>query len=478
MAEGPHFATGIKIGEVDASSAVVWVRLTREAQRVPMGAPLPVVAYRDPATHAPVDIKDNSRPDLIPSVTLPEGGVDALEGAAPGMAGKVRIAYTATGQDQRQYSAWTPVDPARDYTAQLQLTDLHAATSYEIEVEAASQDSDTATATLTGSFRTAPAPEEDAAVRFAVITCTDYPDRDLPNDGFKIYPAITALDPDFVVHAGDILYYDRLAKSQELARWHWQAMYSLPTNVAFHRGVSTYFIKDDHDTWVNDCWPTMQTHFMGEFTFEQGKQIFLEQVPMKEKTYRTHRWGKHLQIWMVEGRDYRSANTMKDGPGKTIWGAEQMRWFKESVTASDATYKVLISPTPVVGPDRDRKNDNHANAGFTHEGDAVREFIAAQGNMMVFCGDRHWQYASVHPKTGVREFSCGSGSNEHAGGWPKDLKKEEHRYVNVVGGFLTASVQPKKAQPSLVLKFHDVDGNELHQESFGIRDGKLQEITP
>ena len=35
---------------------------------------------------------------------------------------------------------------------------------------------------------------------------------------------------------------------------------------------------------------------------------------------------------------------------------------------SDATWKVLISPTPLVGSDRGGKNDNHATEGFRHEG--------------------------------------------------------------------------------------------------------------
>ena len=39
---------------------------------------------------------------------------------------------------------------------------------------------------------------------------------------------------------------------------------------------------------------------------------------MGERTYRTFRWGRGLQIWLVESRDFRSANTMKDGPDKTI----------------------------------------------------------------------------------------------------------------------------------------------------------------
>ena len=43
---------------------------------------------------------------------------------------------------------------------------------------------------------------------------------------------------------------------------------------------------------------------------------------------------------------------MPDGPDKTIWGREQLAWLKESILASDAAFRVLISPTPIVGPDR------------------------------------------------------------------------------------------------------------------------------
>ena len=55
---------------------------------------------------------------------------------------------------------------------------------------------------------------------------------------------------------------------------------------------------------------------------------------------------------------------MPDGPAKTIWGKEQIAWFKKSFADSDATFRLLISPTPVVGPDRKSKHDNHANDDF------------------------------------------------------------------------------------------------------------------
>ena len=108
---------------------------------------------------------------------------------------------------------------------------------------------------------------------------------------------------------------------------------------------------------------------------ELGKAIFLEQLPIiapgdrKAKPYRTHRVSKHLQIWLTEGRDYRSPNQMPDGPDKTLWGAEQFEWLKGTLLASKATFKILISPTPLVGPDGNEGAgdlDNHTN-GYRHE---------------------------------------------------------------------------------------------------------------
>ena len=303
-----------------------------------------------------------------------------------------------------------------------------------------------------------------AAVRFTVITGQNYHTRDLKPEGWRIYHHMLALDPDFFVHTGDILYYDQWAKSLPLARWMWQQVYGMPTNIRFHRQVASYFIKDDHDTWMDDCYPTMQTAFMGDFTFAQGQAVFLEQVGMGEKTFRTYRWGKDLQIWLPEGRDFRSPNNQPDGPDKTIWGAEQKAWFKRTVQASDAAFRVLISPTPLVGPDRGNKNDNHANKGFTHEGDELRAFCASQKNMVVVCGDRHWQYVSADPKTGLREYSCGPATDAHAGGWPKGKKNPEHVYLKVVGGFLEGAVSRRDGKPSLTFRHYGVEGRVLNED--------------
>ena len=398
-------------------------------------------------------------------ITWPKGkGFSDMRYAVPGVEGETRVLYRVKGTENWKSTAWKTVNPSADFTAQIKLTDLAPKSAYEVKVQTRSSLGEPGQEQF-GGFRTAPAADDATQqVVFAVSTGQAFHDQDR-KDGFQIYPTmLETLKPDFFVHTGDIVYYDRMAKSLELAWWHWQRTYSRPTNVAFHNQVGSYFIKDDHDTWTNDSYPTMRSN-MGTFSWDDGIRVFKEQVPMGEKTYRHVRWGKDLEIWFVEGRDFRSANPMPDGPEKTIWGAEQKKWFKETVQASDATFRVLISPTPIIGPDRGKKNDNHSNAGFTHEGDEIRAFLASQENMISICGDRHWQYHSIHPKTGVREYSCGPASDMHAGGWSqKDYREDFHRFLRVKGGYLSVTSERNASnQATLTMRFHGVDGK-VHYE--------------
>jgi alkaline phosphatase D len=317
---------------------------------------------------------------------------------------------------------------------------------------------------VAGSFKTAPAIDVEESITFAVLTGQDFDRRDDLKNGHKIYPQMQQLDLDFLAHTGDIEYYDKprpYATNLDFARFKMERMYGLPNLVEFHRSTPSYFIKDDHDTTWDDAWPGKDYR---ELTWDQGVELFREQFPVLEKNYRTIRWGKDLQIWLMEGRDFRSENPLPDGPDKTIWGKEQKAWFFQTVEASDATFKVLISPTPVVGPDRSAKNDNHANAGFKHEGDEIRAFIASQDNMFIACGDRHWQYVSVDGETGVKEFSCGPTSDAHAGGWSNDKVMPEHTYLNVQGGFLTISVDRENGTPVLKARHYDVNGTLCNED--------------
>ena len=254
------------------------------------------------------------------------------------------------------------------------------------------------------------------------------------------------------------------ATSADIARYHWQRMFSLPRLIEFNRQVGTYWLKDDHDTLNDDSWPGRS---MGSFTFAEGQKIFRQQAPMADgRSYRTFRWGRDLQIWLTDGRDFRSPNNTADGPEKTIWGKEQKAWFKRTTMESDATWKILISPTPMVGPDRPGKNDNHSNGGFKSEGDELREWFGKNlgTNFFVICGDRHWQYHSVHPETGLHEFSVGPASDEHAGGSP-GVNPAYHRFHRVKGGFLSTTLKRVGDKRIITFQHHDIDGKVVHEWS-------------
>ena len=117
-----------------------------------------------------------------------------------------------------------------------------------------------------------------------------------------------------------------------------------------------------------------------------------------------------------------------------------MAWLKESMQGSDATFRLLVSTTPIVGPDRNSKADNHANKAFQKEGDEVRTFLGSLENCFVLCGDRHWQYQTVDPETGLMEFSCGPTTDEHAGGFSQEDKSTMHRFLRIEGGFLGVAI--------------------------------------
>ena len=383
----------------------------------------------------------------------------------PGIRGEVRLTYGAPQADVAPRTlGWTAVESHRDFTHQFQLERLKGGIEYQVKVEGRPLGGQAVTCTQTGRFRIPAGSETAKDVSFCVVTGQDYHRRDDPQKGHRIYKHMLNLDPDFFVNTGDTIYYDKAkpyAGTIPLARFKWNRFYGLPYQRHFHLQVGSYFIKDDHDTLKNDCWPNQR---YWELTWQQGLDLFQEQVPVGKPPYYTVRWGKHLQIWVVEGREYRSANNLPDGPEKTIWGTKQKQWFFDTVRDSDATFRVLVSATPVVGPDRSNKNDNHANRGFTHEGRELRRFMADQKNMVSVCGDRHWQYVSVDPETGLKEFSCGPTTDVHAGGFRQSDRSDMHRYLNICGGFLNVRVERAKKNPRLVLRHYDTNGKVLNRE--------------
>lgn len=465
---GPFLANATRNSWADQNSIVIWTRTTAQPEFVADGK-----LFVDVSSKAADKLSKRRDAQEIMSAQLPEGAVlNDMIGACPGMAGQVRLSWFAEGKsDQRESTDWKTTTAEQDFTAQWKLEGLASNTLYSTAVETRESATGDATATSEGSFRTAPGVQQTRDLTFCFTTCHDFIRRDDGMQGHKIYPSMTKLNPDFVVHAGDIEYYDKprpWAMTRELMRFKWGRIFALPNYRQFYHSTSTYFIKDDHDTLKNDCSPGQM---YGTVSFDEGVQIFNEeQFPSHPTRYKTVQWGKELQVWFLEGRDYRSSNRMPDGPDKTILGAEQKEWLFTTLKDSTATFKVICSPTPIVGPDRSGKKDNHANSIFEHEGQELRKRFSEIPNVIIVCGDRHWQYASVDAKTDLWEFGCGPGSDVHQFGWKVGDERPSQRFLRVKGGFLSGELQHVGAtrKPKLTIRHHKTTGEQVSEFEFPV----------
>jgi alkaline phosphatase D len=333
---------------------------------------------------------------------------------------------------------WAKAEAANDFIIRQRVTALTPDTRYRYRLEFGADEAHTQKGPPRW-FRTLPGARAAARLSFLIFNCMGwgqymdgYGDR-LPYDGpdkMLGYPTLVHAqkyaDSHFFICAGDVVYYDtpreKTATTLGQMRAKWQQQFAMPRLKEFVGSLGSFWMKDDHDFRYDDA----DLSGTREPSPALGIRVFKEQMPVVPRedfdrvTYRTVRASAQVQLWFLEGRDYRSPNQMEDGPDKTIWGSEQRAWLQRTLRESNAAWKLIITPTPMVGPDTDRKRDNHTNSrGFRHEGTQFFAWLKESGlkNVVLFTGDRHWQYHSVHP-TGVSEFACGSLSRENAVGDP------------------------------------------------------------
>ena len=313
----------------------------------------------------------------------------AANGDVPGAAGVARFELA----DNPEYTGartttWLTATAESDFIVKTKATNLRPATRYYYRLDFGPDASQTRRGP-TRTFRTLAASDDIVPHSFVVVTGMNYhyfhhggsnrpaytgSDRQL---GYPALVSMLRLDPDFFVGTGDNVYYDspRDASAQDIPalRKKWHEQFVQPRYVDLFARVPTYWEKDDHDYRYDDCDNTSDQLP----TVTDGLRVFREQVPVVDPTdanavtYRTYRCGRLLQVWLPENRDYRSPNLSPDGPDKTIWGAQQRAWLERTLDESDATFKIIVSPTPMIGPDDLRKKDNHCDiGGFRHERDS------------------------------------------------------------------------------------------------------------
>ena len=328
----PAFTHGVQSGDVDTTSGMIWTRTDRPA-RIRTEVAL-TESFADARALAPIDALPTSH-----------------------MAVKRLVADLPSGQDV-----------------------FYRFTAHDLDDPAAASEP------IVGRFRTAPADRRD--VRFAWSGDTAGQGWGIDEDGMLTYAAIAGHEPDFLIHSGDTVYADgpmedevtlegggtwrnvvltpekrKVAETLDEFRGQW--LYNLLDEHLrdMNARLPTFFQWDDHEV-VNN-WSAAKDLVSDEryavkaidVLSARGGRAFHEMTPIRYqpeepgRVYRKIAYGPHLDVFFLDLRSYRGANS--DGmqqtltPEARVLGARQMAWLKRGLADSRATWKVIASDMPI-----------------------------------------------------------------------------------------------------------------------------------
>jgi alkaline phosphatase D len=307
------------------------------------------------------------------------------------------------------------IDGQTDFIGKFELDDLQPDTlySYRVVAEGANGQAESAIA----SFRTAPPAHRSMPVRFSWGGDVGQGLANRPP--FPAFASMAAEQPDFFIFNGDTIYGDGttpIGPGATTVAEFW-AKYKEnredPLFQAFARQTPMIVNWDDHevDNDYRGLDPDLPLGRLGA-----GRQAFFDYWPVRAKlpdTWRRFRWGREVEVFVLDCRQFADPLAAPDGPGKTMLGLQQRRWLESRVRQSDATWKVLVTSCPLsilrsANPPQDDWVSYEHELGSLLE--AWREDRVE--NIVWLTADVHWAQAIEYPVYGMWEFvGCPIGAN-------------------------------------------------------------------
>ncbi|MFE7428817.1 MULTISPECIES: alkaline phosphatase D family protein [unclassified Streptomyces] len=329
----PRAAWGVQVGDVTASSALVWVRSDRPARMIVETSA--TESFRRSRTwHGPLLGAGSDFTGTTPLYGLPAGE---------------QVHYRVTLAD--------PADPRR--------------TGRPVH----------------GTFRTAPARRRDG-VRFLWSGDIAGQGWGINPDigGYTVYEEMRRLDPDFFLCSGDNIYADGVIEpsvtlpdgrvwrnvtteekskvAETLAEYRGNFRYNLlDTNLRrFNAQVPSIVQWDDHE--VRNNWYPGQILDDSRYTEKnidvlaaRSTRAFREYFPVSTlraasgegRMHRVVRHGPLLDVFVLDMRSFRNANSPGRQPDDAtgILGAGQLRWLEQELSRSRAVWKVIAADMPL-----------------------------------------------------------------------------------------------------------------------------------
>lgn len=307
--------------------------------------------------------------------------------------------------------------------------------------------------------------------RVATGSCAyvNEPDFDRPGTpygaGEEIFDRMAATKPDLTVWLGDNLYFREVDFDSP---WGLEARYahtrqSLPLQKLLQTG-SHAAIWDDHDYGPNDG---NSSFFLKDKSLELFKNYWPNPGFGSAEMPGVSTIVRHgdAEFFLVDGRWYRDSD--RDvSPSKSLFGTVQLRWLKNALLNSTATFKIITSGSPML--------DTQPHEGWQNFPNERQEFIDwltanKVDGVMFLSGDRHSTELLQWPRNGTYplfELIC---SPLTAG--PRDISKLVDKPGIVSGtlvgerNFCILDFQGPRTSRTLDIRSFAADGREFWKQT-------------
>ena len=263
-------------------------------------------------------------------------------------------------------------DKHRDFTVKVDVTGLHPNSHYLYRSTVLDGPAAGAVSSV-GATRTAPAPNSyPERVRFGVLSCSNW-----EAGYYSTYRFLADRgDLDFILHVGDWFYengtnentgvFGRVRKhdypGQSFTLEHYRRRQAQTrTDPDLQRCQAMYpFITvwDDHESANNRYLQGAENHHpetQGPWADRvvASERAYFEWMPTRVNTrahgehlYRYFRWGKLMDMSVLDLRSYRSVQERlkQSDPARSIGGGTQMQWLHNNLKNSTCQWKVIGNP--------------------------------------------------------------------------------------------------------------------------------------